>query len=64
MKYEPVEVFLPFIDQSKVDKSTEKWLDSIEDKLEYKEWYCGHYHIDKDIDKIHFMFHTVRILDD
>ena len=29
LKYEPVEVFLPQIDQSQVDKSTEIWLDSI-----------------------------------
>ena len=33
LKYEPVEVFLLGIDQSKVDKSTEKWLDGIEDRL-------------------------------
>lgn len=34
-KYEPVEVFLPFIDQSTVDASTEHWLDKIEDTLNY-----------------------------
>lgn len=33
LKYEPVEVFLSGVDQSKVDKSTEKWLDKIEDRL-------------------------------
>ena len=42
-KYEPVEHFMPGIDQSKVDKSTENWLDTIEDRLDYKEWYCGHW---------------------
>lgn len=31
-----MEVFLPGIDQSKVDKSTEEWLDGIEERLE-----CG-----------------------
>lgn len=46
LKYEPVEVFLPFIDQSTVDKTTEEWLDSIEDKLDYSIWYAGHYHTD------------------
>lgn len=56
LKYEPVEVFLKFIDQSSVDKSTEEWLDEIESKLDYGKWYCGHYHTDKTIDKMRFMF--------
>lgn len=33
LKYEPVEVFMAEVDQSKVDKSTEEWLDGIEDRL-------------------------------
>ena len=56
LKYEPREVFLDFIDDSRVDKGTEKWLDTIEDRLDYDEWYCGHYHTDKTIDKIRFMY--------
>lgn len=56
LKYEPVEVFIRGIDQSKVDKSTEKWLDSIENRLEYKKWYCGHYHTEKTIDRLRIMF--------
>ncbi len=35
LKYEPVEVFLPGINQSAVDKSTEIRLDTIEDRLNY-----------------------------
>jgi len=58
LKYEPVEVFLPGIDQSTVDKSTEEWLDSIEDRLDYKKWYCGHYHTEKKIDKLELMFNN------
>lgn len=56
-KYEPTETFLPFIDQSSVDDSTERWLDKIEESIDYKAWFCGHWHIDKHIDKIHFLFH-------
>ena len=56
LKYEPVEVFLKGIDQSKVDKSTEIWLDGIEDRLDYEKWYCGHYHTDKKIDRLEIMF--------
>ena len=60
-KYEPVEHFMPGIDQSKVDKSTENWLNEIEDRLDYKEWYCGHWHINKKIDKLTFLFHDIRL---
>ncbi|MBO5334241.1 MAG: metallophosphoesterase [Clostridia bacterium] len=54
-KYTPTETFLSFVDQSTVDTSTEHWLDDIEDKLDYGKWYCGHWHIDKSIDKLHFV---------
>ena len=56
VKYEPVETFMPNIDQLQVDKSTEIWLGEIESKLTYEKWYCGHYHIAKKIDKLQFMF--------
>ena len=61
-KYEPIEALLAFIDQSTVDKSTEDWLDSIEEKTGYEAWYCGHWHIEKDIDKMHFLFKTWRVI--
>ena len=64
MKYEPTDTFIPGIDQSAVDKSTEEWLDNIENKLEYKAWYCGHFHINRDIEKVHFLFHDIKVLDD
>lgn len=63
-KYEPREAFLSWVDQSTVDDSTEKWLDAIEDRLTYKAWFCGHWHIDKNIDKIHFLFEGWEILED
>ncbi len=62
LKYEPMESFMHGVDQEKVDKSTERWLDSIEDRLEYKKWYCGHYHIEKKIDSITFMFENIQEL--
>lgn len=63
-KYIPREVFLSGIDQSKVDNSTEYFLDEVENKLIYKKWYCGHYHTEKQIDKIEFMFNTIKKFDD
>lgn len=63
LKYEPVEVFLPGIDQSKVDKSTEEWLGSIEERLVYQKWYCGHYHTEKKIDRLQIMFSDYAVLE-
>ena len=63
-KYIPTEMFLPMIDQSTVDNSTEEWLDTIEDTVNYKAWYCGHWHTDKRIDKMHFLFTTFESLGD
>ena len=59
-KYIPTECFLSGIDQSKVDNSTEEWLDTIEYKVNYEAWYLGHWHTDKRIDKLHFLFHGGR----
>lgn len=62
LKYEPTEVFLPGIDQSTVDKSTEEWLDNIEDQLDYERWYCGHFHTEKEVDKLRFMYNDYAII--
>ena len=53
-------MFLSGIDQSTVDNSTELFLDEIEENNLYDLWYCGHYHTDKEIDKIIFMFHDIK----
>lgn len=58
-RYIPREAFLGCVDQSTVDNSTEHWLDAIESRLNYKAWYCGHWHINKRIDKMHFLFEDV-----
>ena len=60
--YEPIEMFLPGIDQRKVDSSTEEWLGEIEKILDYRKWYCGHWHTSKKIDKMQFMFEDVSDL--
>ena len=56
LKYEPREMFISGVDQAGVDKSTEIWLDSIDDSLTYKRWYCGHYHTDKTEDRLRFVY--------
>lgn len=60
LKYEPRETFFPGLDQSRVDKSTETWLGEIESRLTYKAWYCGHFHINKNIDRIHILFESIE----
>ena len=54
--YEPTEAFLPFVDQSTVDTSTEQWLDEIERRLRYTRWYAGHFHTTKTVDKLRLMY--------
>lgn len=58
-KYIPKHLFLDGIDQSTVDNATEKWLDSIEDRLEYKAWYFGHFHGYYQIDKMTMLFEEI-----
>ena len=60
LKYEPTEVFIKGLDQSKVDKSMEQFLNEIEKNITYDKWYCGHYHTEKIIDKLEFMFGRIK----
>lgn len=56
----PTHMFLSFIDQDTVDKSTEEWLQLIANKLEFTEWYFGHYHDDWDNGKYHMLFESYK----
>ena len=42
--FEPTDLFLSFVDQSQVDKSTERYLGEVEYKLDYSAHLWGHYH--------------------
>lgn len=55
----PTEVFIDGIDQSTLDNSTEEWLDTIEGRLQYRRWFCGHYHTEKTIGKLQFFYKTI-----
>ena len=61
LKYIPTEALLSCVDQSRVDNSTEEWLDTIEEKASYNRWLCGHWHIDKSIDKMRFVMNDIMI---
>lgn len=58
-KYIPTEWFINGVDQNTVDNTMEMWLGDIEKQLNYKGWWCGHYHGEKDIDRIHFLFRSI-----
>lgn len=45
--FEPVDLFLGFIDQSTVDKSMEHWMNRIADQIDWKVWCFGHFHADR-----------------
>lgn len=59
LKYTPADTFLPFIDQQSVDHTMEEWLDGIESSVEYGKWLCGHWHTDRTIDRMRFMYHDI-----
>lgn len=62
-RYIPREAFLSGVDQATVDNTTEQWLDTIAERLDYRAWFCGHWHINKRIDKVHFLFEGFEILE-
>ena len=55
----PKEAYLPGFKDHRIDDSIELWLKSIEENLDYKHWYCGHFHIDADIGKLHFLYKRI-----
>ena len=59
LKYTPTEAFLPGIDQSKVDRRTEEFLDKVEALISYLQWFCGHWHINKETKKLKFLFNDI-----
>lgn len=65
--YEPRDLFLTTIDQSKIDKSMEIYLGEIEATLNYRRWAFGHFHADRlfpwDGDKEKLMLFNESVID-
>lgn len=59
--YQPRETFK--YNLTDVDTTMEQFLDCVRSNISYKEWYCGHFHIDKVVDNIHFMMNDIGVLD-
>ena len=49
--WRPIDQFLPGIDQSKVDTRTEEWLEKLRRNVDFKHWFCGHWHIYREIEQ-------------
>lgn len=47
ISFQPSDLFLNFVDQSRIDNSMELWLDKIKDTFDWKIWCFGHYHADR-----------------
>lgn len=59
----PRHAFLPGLDQSQVDNFTEKWLQIIEDRLDYDGWYAGHFHVTESLGNICLLFEDYEELE-
>ena len=64
LRYKPWDKLMGCVDQKTVDESTEQWLNSIEAAMPYQKWYCGHWHIDRLIDRMRFMYDDIELFDE
>lgn len=63
IQYEPVWAFISGLNQDMIDKSMERWLQDIAEKLDFERWYAGHYHVESEEDQIRIMFEDYEELD-
>lgn len=63
LQYEPRHAFIPGLKQSLVNTSTERWLDTIQRRVHYHGWFCGHYHIDDQMGPVRILYNDFLELD-
>jgi len=65
LEWEPTDLFLSSVDQSKVDKSMEYFLQEVKDRIEFKSWLFGHYHDDRLVrPHVEMLYKDTESLDD
>jgi len=64
IKFKPFDKLMRNVDQSTVDETMEKWLDSVDDQIKCVKWYCGHWHIERDQEHMRFMYEDLEIFDE
>lgn len=63
--WQPRDLFLSFIDQSKVDDSMEVWMDQFKEDIDWGVWLCGHYHDDRILaPHAEMLSYNIRFLED
>lgn len=64
ISFQPVDLFLGFVEQSKVDNRMEVWMEELKDKFDWTIWCFGHYHADR-IERpyVEQYFHDIEELD-
>lgn len=66
IEHEPIHLFMTYVDQSTVDKSTERYLQEIYEKLDQnylKQWLFGHFHHDEILDdKFRIVYNDLLLL--
>lgn len=64
LSWQPRDLFLSMVDQSKVDNTMEKWLEEIKNKFSWKFWLFGHYHDDRLVrPRVEMFFNDYEYLD-
>lgn len=61
-KYKPYDKISEKIKMT--DETMEHFFDDIEQSVDYEAWYCGHWHIDRSIDKMRFMYNDILLFDE
>lgn len=64
LSFQPTDLFLGFVDQTKVDNTMEVWMENLKDGFDWNVWCFGHYHADR-IERPHVeqYFHDIEELD-
>lgn len=59
---EPTDLFLDFITQERIDKTTENWMSELHEKLTYEKWYFGHFHGERVYNSAEMLYGTIKEL--
>lgn len=58
----PQECFIPGVPRSGINVETERWLETIAERLNFKRWFCGHFHTEKTEFPYRFLFNDIILL--
>lgn len=65
ISWQPRDLFLSSVDQSKVDNTMETWLEEIKNKFSWHIWLFGHYHDDRLVrPRVEMFFNDYEFLDE